>query len=106
MSLKSLWILAATLVLAMSGCPSGSGETTPRKSSAGQPPQTSPSVPRRLEGDAPGLHNVIELSERLLSGSEPEGDEGFGSLAKLGVKTIVSVDGARPDIDRARANGL
>lgn len=42
----------------------------------------------------------------VLSGSVPEGDAGFESLARLGIRTIVSVDGALPDLDRARARGM
>jgi hypothetical protein len=42
----------------------------------------------------------------LYSGSSPEGDAGFRSLHELGVKTVISVDGARPDVDRARQYGL
>jgi protein tyrosine phosphatase (PTP) superfamily phosphohydrolase (DUF442 family) len=61
-----------------------------------------PALPR----DQPGLHNVLRVSDKLLSGSGPEGDEGFGSLKKLGVKTIISVDGARPDVERAREHGM
>ena len=62
--------------------------------------------PQRVAGDLAGLHNVIQVSDGLLSGSEPEGENGFASLARLGVKTIVSVDGARPDIDAAHHCGL
>ena len=56
--------------------------------------------------EAAGLHNVFQLNERLYSGGGPEGDSGFASLKKLGVKTVISVDGARPDVARARAHGL
>src|SRR5438094_677830 len=38
--------------------------------------------------------------------SSPDGDEGFHSLQQLGIKTIVSVDGARPEVDLARKYGL
>jgi protein tyrosine phosphatase (PTP) superfamily phosphohydrolase (DUF442 family) len=55
--------------------------------------------------DLPGVHNVIRLSDKLLSGGAPEEDEGFDSLKKLGVKTIISVDGARPDVERAKKFG-
>jgi protein tyrosine phosphatase (PTP) superfamily phosphohydrolase (DUF442 family) len=54
----------------------------------------------------PGLHNVIRVSDTLYSGSCPDGDDGFASLAKLGVKTIISVDGAKPDVDRAKKSGM
>ncbi|MBL8794076.1 MAG: hypothetical protein JNM56_09225 [Planctomycetia bacterium] len=53
-----------------------------------------------------GLHNVLRVSDRLYSGSSPEGDTGFASLQKLGVKTVISVDGAKPDVERARQFGL
>jgi hypothetical protein len=52
------------------------------------------------------LHNVFALTTNILSGSSPEGTNGFASLAKLGVKTIISVDGARPDVETARAHGI
>src|SRR5947209_1446199 len=60
--------------------------------------------PARVE--APGLNNVYRLTDQLFSGSSPEGDEGFRSLRKLGVKTVLSVDGAKPDVARAHAYGL
>jgi protein tyrosine phosphatase (PTP) superfamily phosphohydrolase (DUF442 family) len=53
-----------------------------------------------------GLHNVLRFSDKIFSGSSPDGDEGFRSLQRLGVQTILSVDGARPDIERARKYGL
>ena len=56
--------------------------------------------------DYPGLCHVLEAAEGIYSGGEPEGDKGFGSLRMLGVKTIVSVDGARPDVERAHENGM
>jgi protein tyrosine phosphatase (PTP) superfamily phosphohydrolase (DUF442 family) len=56
--------------------------------------------------DAKGLHNVYRLTDKLYSGSSPDGDEGFASLEKLGIKTIISVDGAKPDVDAARKHGL
>jgi protein tyrosine phosphatase (PTP) superfamily phosphohydrolase (DUF442 family) len=52
--------------------------------------------------DLPGLHNVIYVFEKLYSGGVPENDTGFESLKRLGIKTIISVDGARPDIERAK----
>ncbi|MFT3787287.1 MAG: hypothetical protein QM770_14140 [Tepidisphaeraceae bacterium] len=54
----------------------------------------------------PGLHQLVAYGPTLLCGAVPEGDEGFASLAALGVKTIISVDGAQPDAERARKYGL
>ena len=60
--------------------------------------------------DHPGLHNVVSYQgsgpAAFLSGSVPDGDAGFDSLARLGVRTIISVDGAVPDVGRATAKGM
>ncbi len=72
---------------------------------------TSSSAPSAANADGPnsepaGLHNLMEITSRIYSGSEPEGEVGIASLQKLGVKTIVSVDGAKPKVELARKYGL
>lgn len=56
--------------------------------------------------EIPGVHNAFRVSEKVYSGSQPESDETFAALAKLGVKTIISVDGSKPDVEAARKHGL
>ena len=56
--------------------------------------------------ERPGLHNSFRIGDRLYSGSEPEGTSGFDSLKSLGIRTVISVDGAEPDIAKAHAAGL
>lgn len=56
--------------------------------------------------DMPNLDNVLYVADKLYSGGSPEGDAGFESLQKLGIKTIISVDGARPDLARAKKVGM
>ena|GEM_PF-305402 len=56
--------------------------------------------------EAPGLHNVFAVGANVFSGSSPEGEGSFASLKKLGVKTILSVDGAKPDVETARKHGM
>jgi protein tyrosine phosphatase (PTP) superfamily phosphohydrolase (DUF442 family) len=63
-----------------------------------------PPTPHSVEAD--GLHNVFRITPRLYSGGGPEDDKGFASLKQLGIKTVVSVDGAKPDLERARKFGL
>jgi protein tyrosine phosphatase (PTP) superfamily phosphohydrolase (DUF442 family) len=46
------------------------------------------------------------LSPRLYSGGDPHGVEALTALKELGVKTVVSVDGAVPDVEAARKLGL
>jgi protein tyrosine phosphatase (PTP) superfamily phosphohydrolase (DUF442 family) len=56
--------------------------------------------------DFPGIHNLVAFHDGFVSGSAPEGDAGLDSLAKLGFKTVISVDGAIPDVEGARKQGL
>lgn len=53
-----------------------------------------------------GLDNVYAVAGRFFSGSVPQTDADFALLQKLGVKTILSVDGAAPDVERATKFGL
>jgi protein tyrosine phosphatase (PTP) superfamily phosphohydrolase (DUF442 family) len=59
---------------------------------------------KRLKAE--GIENFFALGTNIFSGGTPEGEEGFKALAKLGVKTIISVDGAQPNVERARAHGI
>lgn len=52
------------------------------------------------------LPNLVQLRPRVFSGGLPEGDAAFAELQKRGVKTIISVDGAKPDVATARKFGL
>jgi protein tyrosine phosphatase (PTP) superfamily phosphohydrolase (DUF442 family) len=70
----------------------------------GRADDPAPNKPQHLEVD--GLHNVFRISEKLFSGNSPEGDASFESLKKLGIKTIISVDGATPDLERAKKFGM
>lgn len=52
------------------------------------------------------LPNAIRFHEKVISGGLPAGEAGFAALRELGVRTIVSVDGARPDVELAKRFGL
>src|SRR5262245_48068007 len=52
------------------------------------------------------LPNAHVVTPKVFSGAQPEGDEGFKYLSELGVKTIVSVDGAKPDVAGAKKFGM
>ncbi len=67
---------------------------------------TVPSADDENPHDFAGLRNVVAFNRELISGSVPEGAAGFESLVALGIKTIISVDGATPDLARAGAVGL
>jgi protein tyrosine phosphatase (PTP) superfamily phosphohydrolase (DUF442 family) len=52
------------------------------------------------------LPNVYRLHEKVISGGQPDGERAFQELADLGVKTVISVDGAKPDVAAAKKFGL
>lgn len=56
--------------------------------------------------DYPGIHNAVAYHDGFISGSVPEGDAGFRTLAGMGIKTIISVDGAVPEVEKANALGM
>lgn len=107
------WLICLLSSLALSvtvsGCePSSEGETAstqasvPRESIAASAPGNW--MPEKV--DAAHLPNVFRLHEKVLSGGQPEGEAAFQELQVLGVKTVISVDGARPDVDLAKKYGL
>ncbi len=86
-------LLGASLVVV--GCRSG-GQGAPLASA--EATQT----PCLLDG----IENAFQLGPRLWSGGEPHGDAAFKALAAAGVRTVVSVDGAKPDLEAAHRQGL
>jgi len=76
------------------------------KSPAGDRVKPVPRDDGPTEADYPVLHNLLQVNDRIYSGAEPHGEKAFAALQRLGVKTVVSVDGARPDVETARKYGL
>ena len=54
----------------------------------------------------PGIENFFSVTDSIYSGGGPETEEAFGALAKLGIKTIITVDGAKPNLELAHRFGL
>lgn len=52
------------------------------------------------------LPNAIRLNDRVISGGQPDGEAAFQELRALGVATMISVDGAKPDIALAKKYSL
>ena len=63
-----------------------------------------PSGPWKIASEH--LPNAYRLHERVISGGLPEGAAAFRELQVLGVKTVISVDGARPDVTTAARYGM
>jgi len=82
------------------------GAHTPKVSAAIAPSVPLPTLKDTAPRDYPGIHNAVAYHEGYVSGSVPEGDAGFDTLAAMGIKTIISVDGAQPEVDKAEARGM
>jgi len=52
------------------------------------------------------LPNAVQVAPKVISGGLPDGDAGFAELETLGVKTVISVDGMKPDVETAKRHGL
>ncbi|MFM9995449.1 MAG: cytochrome c [Phycisphaerales bacterium] len=90
--------LTAAVVAACSG---GKGSSP---ASSTPPPAAAAKAPAHDAGHT--LHNLIPVTDKLTSGSGPYDDDAFDEIKAMGVKTIISVDGAAPDVERARARGI
>jgi protein tyrosine phosphatase (PTP) superfamily phosphohydrolase (DUF442 family) len=101
-----MWAPAFVLLL---GCGSCAGPSV-RDEHAGSPGAaaqiTLPRMNDTKPSDLPGLHNVVAYHDNYYSGAVPEGDQAFATLKAMGIKTIISVDGAEPDLERAKAAGI
>ncbi len=76
-------------------------------SAAERPRTPAPNTPPGVKPlEAPGIHNLFAIGTNVFSGSSPEGGEAFAALAKLGIKTIITVDGGKPEVETARKHGM
>lgn len=65
-----------------------------------------PSTAEKKPKDLAGIHNVVCYAPALISGGVPEGNEGLETLHAMGIRTIISVDGATPDVEGAKKLGM
>ncbi len=90
-----------SLCLVAAGCGSVPDSKAAR-APADKAPETAPS-PGTSE---PGIEHFHRWSAHLAQGGEPKGEEGLATLEAMGFQTIVSVDGASPDVAGAARHGL
>ncbi|QDU95735.1 protein-tyrosine phosphatase family protein [Lignipirellula cremea] len=69
-----------------------------------QADETAPAAIAEVEPSA--LHHLLKLTDQVYVGGQPHGEAGFAALQKLGVKIVVSVDGAQPQVKLAHKYGL
>lgn len=58
------------------------------------------------EDDSGLPHKYRKVTSRIFMGAQPGGDSDFHALSKEGIKIVISVDGAKPDLDRSLSEGL
>jgi protein tyrosine phosphatase (PTP) superfamily phosphohydrolase (DUF442 family) len=94
---RSARFVAALSLVVLAGC---------AQHQAVRPAADAPPISADKPLEYKGLYNVVSYAPGFMSGSAPEGDDGFEVLREMGVRTIVSVDGAEPDVEKAKACGL
>jgi hypothetical protein len=77
---------------------------SPLVEGSAEQPNAAGNSPQRLK--AKHLPQPIAVAHDVISGGLPEGPEAFEELQALGVRTILSVDGATPQVDLARKYGM
>lgn len=94
--LDRTWLVAGAI--ACIACLLAGAEEPPAK------PDDASRLPAKLETKR--LPNAVQVAPKVISGGLPEGEAGFAELEKLGVKTVISVDGMQPDVETAKKHGL
>jgi protein tyrosine phosphatase (PTP) superfamily phosphohydrolase (DUF442 family) len=101
------WIVAAGAVLSAIACHQAGTVATNEGSIRAITPTTAPMTQAHFRAlNLPELENAHVVTDKVISGAQPEGDASFAALQKLGIKTIISVDGALPDVETAHKYGL
>ncbi len=99
--MKGIWLRGGWALALVTAC--GCGQSPPHPA-AQEPAESQPVYAQRV--DAPHLPNAYRLHAQVISGGEPDGEAAFQELQSLGVRTVISVDGARPDVELAQKYGL
>lgn len=112
--LAALVLPAALLLVVAAGC-GGDTDASSVSGDLGEPLDPTerdiadlrvPGVAYDEHGDPQGLHRYIRWSAKLGQGAQPQGEVAFEQLAALGYKTVLSVDGAIPEVELAKKHGL
>lgn len=104
-----LFALAACSALAWSATDPTTPPANATSTVSAPTPASKPELPALNDAkprDFTGLHNVVAYHEGFYSGGVPEDEAAFALLKAMGIKTIISVDGAEPDVAAAKALGI
>lgn len=111
--IRNLAVMLTAFVIAgaVVSCSANKSEATKNRPAGTSAPELDaqvamPSMADDRPRDYPGIHNAVAYHKNFVSGSAPEGDAGFDTLRAMGVKTIISVDGAVPHVNQATSRGM
>ncbi len=93
----SLFVASVVIMGTLIGCLGGWGRSSSLTS--GTPLELKKISSKNLE-------NLFQISPSIYSGSEPKTDTAFEELNRLGIRTVVSVDGIRPNLKEAHKQNL
>lgn len=102
--MKTLNLITGILFLVAVGCFGSCAKGEPQQGDPTNAPTADQTVVTKL--DIAELPNTLRLSKQVYSGGQPTGEAGFKALQRLGVKTVISVDGAKPELATAKKFGL
>jgi len=101
--MKAMRLGVVALLFALSAC---SFEVQPPAARTQPTAAAAPPAAKIEKLESKHLPNPIRVHEKVISGGLPEGDEAFAELKELGIKTVISVDGAKPDVAMAKKYGM
>jgi protein tyrosine phosphatase (PTP) superfamily phosphohydrolase (DUF442 family) len=111
LSLAALFLIASLALIectdaadkkAPASAATKTSETPASTSKSPDKPETSSKKPPEKHA----IHNFLTVCDGIYSGGQPDSEASFAELEKLGIKTIVSVDGAKPDVAAAKRHGM
>jgi len=105
-SIAGAWFVLLPILMAGCGEIPDSEPATATESTVAVESARAPFAGAPEKVDAPHLPNAYRVHPNVISGGLPEGDVAFQELKDLGVKTVVDVDGIKPDIETAHRYGL
>ncbi|WP_254512743.1 cytochrome c [Anatilimnocola floriformis] len=94
------------LLAILCGCNSAPPPTPAAPAPPVAPAAVTPAPAKIEKLTAKHLPNPVRVHEKVISGGLPEGDAAFAELKELGIKTVISVDGAKPDVTLAEKYGM
>lgn len=107
---SAYWLLGSAFLLGASavaiGCRASTSPQAAVASTQPAPPRTPPQLEVDDQGEPTGLEHYRKWSDKIGQAGEPVGEQAYENIAALGYRTVISVDGAAPNVETASRYGL